>query len=73
MLPILLSAAGILVIALLCSEEFRALVQRLRQRPPPNPWARFALYVGAALLLLAAAALLVCCILSLFSRQFSYD
>jgi hypothetical protein len=30
----------VLVIGLLCSEEVRALVQRLRQRPPQNPRAR---------------------------------
>ena len=73
MLPILLSLVGVLVIGLLCSEEFRALVQRLRQRPPQTPGARFALYALAALLALAALGIIVFSILSLISGKFSYD
>lgn len=73
MLPILLSLAVVLVIGLLCSEEFRALVGRLRQQPPETLGARFALYALAALLALASAGLLVFSLLSLFSSQFSYD
>ena len=73
MLPILLSVAGLLIIGLLCSEEFRALVKRLRQGRPQNPGTRYALYVLGAVLALAAAGLLVFSLLSLFSSKFSYD
>lgn len=73
MLPILLSVAGLLIIGLLCSEEFRALVKRLRQRPPQNHGTRYALCALAILLALAAAGLLIFSLLSLFSSKFSYD
>jgi hypothetical protein len=73
MLPLLLSVAGVLVIGLLCSEEVRALVQRLRQRPPQNPRVRYALYTLAALLALAAAGLILFSLWFLLTTRFSYD
>jgi hypothetical protein len=73
MLKILLSAAGFLLLILLCSEEFRDSLQRQWRRLTALPRGKYLAYPLAAALALAAAGLILFALWSFLSTTFSYD
>ena len=73
MLKILLSAAGFLILILLCTEEFREALRRQWQRLNALPPGKYLAYPLAALLAVAAAGLILLALWSFLSTTFSYD
>ncbi len=73
MLKILLSAAGFLILLLLCTEEFRGSLRRQWQRLRAHSPGKYPAYPLAALLAVAAAGLILLALWSFLSTTFSYD
>jgi len=73
MVKILLSAAGLLLVILLLTEEFRDFLKSLWRRSTVRPGMKYLAYPLAAVLFLGAVGLIAFSLWSLFSSTFSYD